>query len=428
MAIASVPPKVEKSHIHENGKLLTEREINEAIQSFNNPNNQGNFSVKKESTSGIKYSVLKMGELENSRYFVKYLGNEGIQGKRVGGKALGQGAFGKVKLMQEITPGITSDWYALKIQNISTEYLYQGQAVQDENKKALVLAEYNKLAAVGHTPGGFLGVSNKKNQQQAIIGMKLAPGEEMYKVLVEKRPNVAKQDLLEIAVNTLNATAELHSKNFLHRDIKPENFIVDIATKQVSIIDLGLATHLPPNQPWLQEGVCGTAPYMAPEIKSGGYYSDRTEIYALGVTLGEILGLGTFEKINHNQNGLHDFRFNFQQPNGYNSMMSADLINYISSMMHPDPNRRPSLGDAKIFFQAQVKLLNEAKQNVSEATIVESPPEVKNVEILLAKKEELQKKAANIEQQLMDPNERKNIIKGCNKSKKTVDHISRSGR
>jgi serine/threonine-protein kinase PknK len=94
---------------------------------------------------------------------------------------------------------------------------------------------------------------------------------------------------LETLVSALARAADqltlVHRAGFLHGDVKPANVIVD-ASGAVTFVDLGLAA------PWREGGAPAeglTPRYAAPELFQGKPLTVRAEVYALGVTLGEIL-------------------------------------------------------------------------------------------------------------------------------------------
>ena len=72
----------------------------------------------------------------------------------------------------------------------------------------------------------------------------------------------------------------LHSRGFCHRDVKPEN-ILFTEDGRLKLIDLGNTTVLRSrnNEHKKQFRVCGTPPYMAPEIwRNNGYYGPGIKI------------------------------------------------------------------------------------------------------------------------------------------------------
>ena len=95
----------------------------------------------------------------------------------------------------------------------------------------------------------------------------------------------------QIAVAVAEAVAHLHARGWVHRDLKPENILVDDASG-IRLIDLALAVHptgllasLLPGQSKAQ----GSPSYMPPEQIRRGRVDQRTDIYAFGCLLHELL-------------------------------------------------------------------------------------------------------------------------------------------
>jgi WD40 repeat protein/predicted Ser/Thr protein kinase len=90
----------------------------------------------------------------------------------------------------------------------------------------------------------------------------------------------------------VDAVAHAHSRGVLHRDLKPANILIDRASGKPLVIDFGLARDLDANTQVTQTlAVLGTQAYMPPEQADPtlGEYSPATDIYALGVTLYQML-------------------------------------------------------------------------------------------------------------------------------------------
>jgi serine/threonine protein kinase len=76
-----------------------------------------------------------------------------------------------------------------------------------------------------------------------------------------------------------------HSQKIIHCDIKPANIMID-SVERVLLTDFGISRYAN------QQNTGGTPPYMAPEQFDGGRLSSQTDVYALGVTLYELLSGG----------------------------------------------------------------------------------------------------------------------------------------
>jgi len=113
--------------------------------------------------------------------------------------------------------------------------------------------------------------------------------------------------VVELMLPIARALARAHGMGIVHRDLKPENVFVT-ATGQVKVLDFGIAkalgTREPPrpgainrtmfssNQPTnlTREGaMVGTLPYMSPEQMGMGEVDARSDIWAVGIMLWEML-------------------------------------------------------------------------------------------------------------------------------------------
>ena len=100
---------------------------------------------------------------------------------------------------------------------------------------------------------------------------------------LQRRPRVSRIEGIGIAAKLAKAVAALHRAGVIHRDIKPENVILQ-PNGGLKLLDLGVA-RLPNIPDFPAATVPGTPSYMAPELIEGQAGDERSDIFALGVTL-----------------------------------------------------------------------------------------------------------------------------------------------
>ncbi len=93
---------------------------------------------------------------------------------------------------------------------------------------------------------------------------------------------------VNIAMQIASGLAAAHARNIVHRDIKPSNVIVT-NEKVVKIVDFGLARLASTASATHSITTTGTLPYMAPEQILGEAIDQRSDVWALGVILVQML-------------------------------------------------------------------------------------------------------------------------------------------
>jgi serine/threonine-protein kinase len=135
----------------------------------------------------------------------------------------------------------------------------------------------------------IIRVLTPKRKSRMYIAMEYIDGVSLRAMIRDKRPlDTAKG--LDIVRQICAAMVYMHSQGVIHRDLKPENILIT-DSGQVKIMDFGIALDESARRlTWSGlSSTIGTPDYMAPEQISGRRGDVRTDIYALGTMLYEML-------------------------------------------------------------------------------------------------------------------------------------------
>ena len=171
---------------------------------------------------------------------------------------------------------------------------------RDADRMARFEREARLLAALNHTGiASIYGI--EQDDGVRFLAMELAEGEDLATRLA--RGPIDVPVALEVARQIAEALEEAHAQGIVHRDLKPANIKVSPQGK-VKILDFGLAKALVDdsqdsgileNSPTVTPSVTragfilGTAAYMSPEQARGQVVDSRTDVWAFGCVLFEML-------------------------------------------------------------------------------------------------------------------------------------------
>ncbi|MBC7871635.1 MAG: serine/threonine protein kinase, partial [Chitinophagaceae bacterium] len=121
--------------------------------------------------------------------------------------------------------------------------------------------------------------------------MSYLPGPTLREVMSEisaKGDHLSHERVLQIMLILLEALGYAHDRGMIHRDVKPANILMNERNDPV-LTDFGIA-RLVEGSSLTQEGLTvGTPAYMSPEQATGEMVDGRTDLYALGIILYELL-------------------------------------------------------------------------------------------------------------------------------------------
>jgi Tol biopolymer transport system component len=171
---------------------------------------------------------------------------------------------------------------------------------RDADRLARFRREAQLLASLNHPNIATIYNIEDSNDTTYLV-MELVPGETLAE-RIKRDGAVPVEESLTIAKQIAEALEAAHEKGIIHRDLKPANVKVTPEGK-VNVLDFGLAkafagdtsTEDIGNSPTLsmaatmQGVILGTAAYMSPEQAKGKEVDKRTDIFAFGAVLYELL-------------------------------------------------------------------------------------------------------------------------------------------
>ena len=111
---------------------------------------------------------------------------------------------------------------------------------------------------------------------------------ETLKECISNQGALAPQRVAQIGQQVAAALAHAHCRGIIHRDIKPHNLLISPGG-QVKVTDFGIARAAAASSLTETGVVLGSVHYFSPEQAQGGTVDARSDIYALGVVLYELL-------------------------------------------------------------------------------------------------------------------------------------------
>jgi serine/threonine-protein kinase len=166
--------------------------------------------------------------------------------------------------------------------------------LSDENSALRFLTEARAASRLNHPNSIAVFDFGRTDDGQPYLVMEFLRGKDLARIAYEEGA-LPFPRIINILQQVLAALAEAHDLGIIHRDLKPENIFVEPMRRGgdfVKVLDFGLAklkadTHAPSvTSPGI---VCGTPDYMAPEQGRGDPIDGRSDLYAVGVILFQLL-------------------------------------------------------------------------------------------------------------------------------------------
>jgi serine/threonine-protein kinase len=238
--------------------------------------------------------------------------------------------------------------------------------VSDEDFVRRFIREARSAARLTH-PGVVQVFDQGEDDGVVFLAMEHVPGRTLRDLMRERGP-LTPREALDVLEPVLDALAAAHRAGIVHRDVKPENVLLG-DDGRVKVADFGLARAVSSATASSSTGVLlGTVAYLAPEQVERGAANARSDVYASGVLLFEMLtGSTPFVGETALQVAYQHVHDDVPAPSSRASGIAPPIDELVLSATHRAPEDRPS--DARELLME----LRETRRRTADADLDRRP-------------------------------------------------------
>ncbi|MEV8254165.1 Stk1 family PASTA domain-containing Ser/Thr kinase [Rhodoglobus sp. NPDC076762] len=220
-----------------------------------------------------------------------------------------------------------------------------GHLADDSKFKERFVQEARSSARLAH-PNVVNVFDQGQDSDMAYLVMEYLPGITLRDLLQEHRILTTEQTL-DIMEAVLAGLAAAHKAGIVHRDLKPENVLL-ADDGRIKIGDFGLARAASANTA-TGAALLGTIAYLSPELVTRGLADTRSDIYAVGIMMYEMLvGEQPFKGEQPMQIAYQHANEVVPSPSAANHLVPAELDDLVLWATAREPDDRPK--DARVLL------------------------------------------------------------------------------
>jgi eukaryotic-like serine/threonine-protein kinase len=278
---------------------------------------------------------------------------------------LGYGGMGEVYRVRHT---ISDRMEAMKLLRAGPASGTQAQEMMDR-----FVREIRLLATLQHPNIAILHTAFRHDEQLVMI-MECVEGEDLGRRLPA---GLTLEESLRYTHQVLEALRYAHGRGIVHRDIKPSNIMIT-PQSEVKLLDFGLALGgalgAPDQRLTTTGALVGSMHYIAPEHISGEPHDARSDIYAVGVTLYEMItGRLPIEGTTQVQVIAGHLQHAPAPPNKINPKIPPGLSATVMRSLAKNPRDRWQTAEAFLSALEQDELRSTATGDVSQIRVTQAP-------------------------------------------------------
>lgn len=241
--------------------------------------------------------------------------------------------------------------------------IMHGHLSDDSQFKERFIQEARSAARLAH-PNVVNVFDQGQDSDMAYLVMEYLPGITLRELLQEHRILTTEQTL-DIMEAVLSGLAAAHKAGIVHRDLKPENVLL-ADDGRIKIGDFGLARAATANTA-TGAALLGTIAYLSPELVTRGVADTRSDIYAIGIMMYEMLaGEQPFKGDQPVQIAYQHANDVVPAPSLRNPRVPAELDDLVLWTTARDPEARPR--DARELLDRLFEVHSELMTSTSPVT------------------------------------------------------------
>ncbi len=202
---------------------------------------------------------------------------------------VGQLLDGRYRVQSRIARGgMATVYLALDIRldrTVALKVMHRSLA-EDPQFVRRFIGEAKSVASLSH-PNIVQVFDQGTDGDHVYLSMEYVPGKTLRDVL-RSRGRLPAREALEIMIPVLAALGAAHQAGLIHRDVKPENVLLT-DDGRVKVVDFGLARAVEASNQTKTGMMIGTIAYMSPEQVTAGVADARSDVYAAGIMLFELI-------------------------------------------------------------------------------------------------------------------------------------------
>ncbi|GGO03044.1 serine/threonine protein kinase [Microbispora rosea subsp. aerata] len=202
---------------------------------------------------------------------------------------VGQLLDGRYRVESRIARGgMASVYLALDVRldrTVAVKVMHRSLA-EDPQFVRRFIGEAKSVASLSH-PNIVQVFDQGTDGANVYLSMEYVPGRTLRDVL-RRRGRLPAREALEMVIPVLAALGAAHQAGLIHRDVKPENVLL-ADDGRVKVVDFGLARAIEATNQTKTGMMIGTIGYMSPEQVTAGTADARSDVYAVGIMLFELL-------------------------------------------------------------------------------------------------------------------------------------------